>query len=252
MEAVTHTAKADAPAGGERLLVCDAISRSFGGLKALKGVSLDVLARRDFRPRRPERQRQNHAFERNRRLFSAADGKILFAGRDITGMKPHRVARLGVARTFQNLALFRGLSTLDNILMGRHIHMHPRALSAAFYWWWAKREEVAQRRKVEEIIEFRQLEAIRDEPIGCDSPRPSEARRTGPRARCRAEAADPRRADGRHEPGRKRIYGALRPRHPRGDRRDRAHDRASHGRGGEPVRPHGRAELWRADRGWHA
>jgi branched-chain amino acid transport system ATP-binding protein len=80
-------------------------------------------------------------------------------------MAPHRVARLGIARTFQNLALFRGLSTLENILMGRHIHMHPRALATAFYWWWAKRDEIAQRRKVEEIIDFLQLEAIRDEPI---------------------------------------------------------------------------------------
>src|SRR5260370_156258 len=92
-------------------------------------------------------------------------GRILYDGGDITGMRPHRVARLGIARTFQNLALFRGMSVLDNILMGRHIHMHPSALATLFYWWWAQRDEIRQRRKVEEIIDFLQLESVRDEPI---------------------------------------------------------------------------------------
>src|SRR5258708_32393028 len=92
-------------------------------------------------------------------------GRNLYDGGDITGMRPHRVARLGIARTFQNLALFRGMSVLDNILMGRHIHMHPSALATLFYWWWAQRDEIRQRRKVEEIIDFLQLESVRDEPI---------------------------------------------------------------------------------------
>src|SRR5208337_3343969 len=147
------------------LLVCDEISRSFGGLKALKGVSFDVRRGEIFGLVGPNGSGKTTMLNAIAGFFPPQQGKILFTGREITGMRPHRVARLGIARTFQNLALFRGLSTLDNILMGRHIHMHPRALSAAFYWWWARREEVAQRRKAEEIIDFLQLESIRNEPI---------------------------------------------------------------------------------------
>lgn len=149
----------------EPLLVCDAIWRSFGGLKALKGVSLHVRQGEIFGLVGPNGSGKTTLLNAIAGFFPPQDGSIFFAGKDITGMRPHRVARLGIARTFQNLALFRGLSTLDNILMGRHIHMHPRALATAFYWWWAKRDEVRERRKAEEIIDFLQLESIRNEPI---------------------------------------------------------------------------------------
>ena len=92
-------------------------------------------------------------------------GKVTLFGRDITGVKPAEIARQGVARTFQNLALFKGLSVLDNIMLGRHVHMRPSALASLFYWFWAEREEIAHRRIVEEIIEFMQLQDIRDEPV---------------------------------------------------------------------------------------
>ena len=150
---------------GVPLLVCDGISRSFGGLKALKSVSLDVRRGEIFGLVGPNGSGKTTLLNAIAGFFPPQEGKILFEGKEITGMRPHRVARLGIARTFQNLALFRGLSTLDNILMGRHIHMHPRALATAFYWWWAQRDEVSQRRKAEEIIDFLQLESIRDEPI---------------------------------------------------------------------------------------
>jgi branched-chain amino acid transport system ATP-binding protein len=166
MDATMRSAEGSAPGGGEALLVCEQISRSFGGLKALKGVSLTVRRGEIFGLVGPNGSGKTTLLNAIAGFFPPQLGKILFEGRDITGMRPHRVARLGIARTFQNLALFRGMSTLDNILMGRHIHMHPRALSAALYWWWAEREEVAERRKAEEIIKFLQLESIRDEPAG--------------------------------------------------------------------------------------
>ena len=165
MDAEVRGALPDARGDGEPLLVCDRISRSFGGLKALKGVSLGVRRGEIFGLVGPNGSGKTTLLNAIAGFFPPQDGKILFEGKDITGMRPHRVARLGIARTFQNLALFRGMSTLDNILMGRHIHMHPRALATAFYWWWAQRDEVAQRRKAEEIIDFLQLESIRDEPI---------------------------------------------------------------------------------------
>jgi branched-chain amino acid transport system ATP-binding protein len=86
-------------------------------------------------------------------------------------MAPHKVAALGVARTFQNLALFNGMSVLDNILLGRHIHMKPGVAKTALYWWLGRKDEMAHRLKVEEIIDFLQLQGVRDElvdsiPIG--------------------------------------------------------------------------------------
>ncbi|MGO9485981.1 MAG: ABC transporter ATP-binding protein [Rhodomicrobium sp.] len=165
MDASVRSAFPDARGDGGSLLVCDRISRSFGGLKALKGVSLEVRHGEIFGLVGPNGSGKTTLLNAIAGFFPPQDGKILFEGKDITGMRPHRVARLGIARTFQNLALFRGMSTLDNILMGRHIHMRPRALAAAFYWWWAQRDEVAQRRKAEEIVDFLQLESIRDEPI---------------------------------------------------------------------------------------
>jgi branched-chain amino acid transport system ATP-binding protein len=98
-------------------------------------------------------------------FYPPNNGRVRLWGRDITGMPPAAIARLGVARTFQNLALFKGLSVLDNILLGRHVHMRPSALASLFYWVWAEREEIAHRRIVEEIIDFMQLQDIRDEPV---------------------------------------------------------------------------------------
>jgi branched-chain amino acid transport system ATP-binding protein len=92
-------------------------------------------------------------------------GRVRLFGQDITGMKPYRIAQQSVARTFQNLALFKGMTVLDNILLGRHVHMRPSALASLCYWVWAAREETAHRRVVEEIIDFMQLQDIRDEPI---------------------------------------------------------------------------------------
>jgi branched-chain amino acid transport system ATP-binding protein len=154
------------PSSGEAvILACQGISRSFGGLRALKDVSLEVRRGEIFGLVGPNGSGKTTLLNAVAGFFPPQQGKIHFEGRNITGMRPHRVARLGIARTFQNLALFRGLTTLDNILVGRHIHMHPRALATAFYWWWAKRDEIRHRKKVEEIIDFLQLQAIRDEPV---------------------------------------------------------------------------------------
>jgi branched-chain amino acid transport system ATP-binding protein len=98
-------------------------------------------------------------------FYHPYEGRIRFAGRDRTHQRPPEVAALGIARTFQNVALFRGMSVLDNILLGRHVHMRPSALATLFYWVAAECEELAHRRAVEEVIEFMQLQDIRDEPV---------------------------------------------------------------------------------------
>ncbi|HEX7967017.1 MAG TPA: ABC transporter ATP-binding protein [Stellaceae bacterium] len=147
------------------VLRCQDVARSFGGLKALKGVALTIEPGQIFGLVGPNGSGKTTLVNAITGFYPPQQGRILYGGVDITGIRPHRVARLGIARTFQNLALFRGMSVLDNILMGRHIHMRPSALAALFYWWWAERDEVAQRRRVEEIIDFLQLEDVRDEPI---------------------------------------------------------------------------------------
>ncbi|MBL8382495.1 MAG: ABC transporter ATP-binding protein [Burkholderiales bacterium] len=104
-------------------------------------------------------------------FYPPQKGSIRFGGRDITGTPPHRVAGMGIARTFQNLALFNGMTVLDNILLGRHIHMRPSVLRTALYWWMARAEETRHRAAVEEVIDFMQLQSVRSElvdgiPIG--------------------------------------------------------------------------------------
>jgi len=98
-------------------------------------------------------------------FYPPQEGRILFEGRQLNGLKPHRIAEAGIARTFQNVALFRGMSVLDNIMLGRHIHMRPSALATLFYWLWGARDEIRQRELVEDTIDFLQLQDVRDSPI---------------------------------------------------------------------------------------
>jgi branched-chain amino acid transport system ATP-binding protein len=147
------------------VLVCDDISRSFGGVRALKGVSISIGSGEVFGLVGPNGSGKTTAVNAITGFYPPQRGRILFEGADITGLEPHRAARLGIARTFQNIALFRGMSVLDNIMMGRHIHMRPSALATLFYWSWAQRDEVAQREVVEEMIDFLQLQDVRDAPV---------------------------------------------------------------------------------------
>jgi len=152
-------------AANEVVLQCQGIERSFGGLKALKGVSFEVRAGEIFGLVGPNGSGKTTMVNVITGFYRPQAGRVRLFGRDITGMQPYRVAQQGVARTFQNLALFRGMSVLDNILLGRHVHMRPSALASLCYWVWAAREEIAHRRVVEEVIDFMQLQDIRDEPI---------------------------------------------------------------------------------------
>lgn len=149
----------------EAALRCSDVERSFGGLKALKGVSLDIRPGEIFGLVGPNGSGKTTMVNVITGFYPPQAGTVTLFGEDITRKPPHRITRLGIARTFQNLALFRGMSVLDNILVGRHIHMRPGILPTLFYWTWAVREETAHRRVVEELIEFMQLEDIRHEPV---------------------------------------------------------------------------------------
>ena len=149
----------------QSVLVCDAITRSFGGVQALKGVSISIGSGEIFGLVGPNGSGKTTVVNAMTGFYPPQRGQIVFEGVDITGLEPHRVARRGIARTFQNVALFRGMSVLDNIMMGRHIHMRPSALATLFYWSWAQRDEIAQREVVEDMIDFLQLQDVRDAPV---------------------------------------------------------------------------------------
>lgn len=157
---------ADAP-----VLECIDVERRFGGLVAVTGVDLAIQKGEIFGLVGPNGSGKTTLTNAITGFYPPNVGRIKLDGKDITGTAPHRVAGMGVARTFQNLALFNGMSVLDNILLGRHIHMNPGVVRTALYWWLARPEEIANRVVVEEIIDFLQLESIRDElvdgiPIG--------------------------------------------------------------------------------------
>lgn len=153
------------------VLECRQVERRFGGLVALTGVDLRIERGEIFGLVGPNGSGKTTLTNAITGFYPPQSGRILLEGRDITGIAPHRVARLGVARTFQNLALFNGMSVLDNILLGRHVHMRPSVLRTAFYSLLARKDEIRHRIAVEEVIDFLQLQGVRDElvdviPIG--------------------------------------------------------------------------------------
>jgi branched-chain amino acid transport system ATP-binding protein len=153
------------------VLECRNIERHFGGIVALNGIDVRISRGEIFGLVGPNGCGKTTLVNAVTGFYPPQSGQILLDGHDITGLAPHRIAALGVARTFQNLALFNGMSVLDNILLGRHIHMRPSVVRTALYWWLARAEETANRAIVEDVIDFLQLEAVRDElvdgiPIG--------------------------------------------------------------------------------------
>ena len=146
-------------------LSCRQVVRRFGGLVALKAIDLEIRQGEIFGLVGPNGSGKTTLVNAVTGFYPPQEGEILFEGQSISHLKPYRVATHGIARTFQNVALFKGMSVLDNILLGRHIFMRPSALASLFYWWWAQKEEVRHREKVEEVIDLLQLESVRDEPV---------------------------------------------------------------------------------------
>lgn len=153
------------------VLECRSVERRFGGIVALNGIDLQINRGEIFGLVGPNGCGKTTLTNAITGFYPPQRGSIVLNGQDITGLAPHKVARLGVARTFQNLALFNGMSVLDNILLGRHVHMHSGVMRTALYWWLARSDETANRAAVEDVIDFLQLESVRDElvdgiPIG--------------------------------------------------------------------------------------
>ena len=147
-------------------LSIEGVSKRFGGVTAVDSVSISVPKGRILSIIGPNGAGKTSLLNIVSGFYKPDTGRIALEGKDITAYRPSEVAALGVARTFQNIALFSGLTVLDNIMLGRHVRMRAGVLSSIVYWGLAQREEVRHRAACEEIIEFLKLEDLRKQPTG--------------------------------------------------------------------------------------
>ncbi len=144
----------------------DAISLSFGGIKALQNVDFKVNTGEIFAIIGPNGAGKTSLINSINGFYRPQQGSIFFEGQDITQLPAYRRAGLGISRTFQNIALYTNMTTLDNLMAARHIHMKANLLTGALFFGRARQEEIAHRETVEKIIDFLELEAIRKVTVG--------------------------------------------------------------------------------------
>jgi len=142
------------------------ISLSFGGTQALIDVSFSVQGGEILAIIGPNGAGKTSLLNCINNFYKPDRGSITFNDTEMTTLPPYKIAELGIARTFQHPALYTGLSTVDNLLAARHIHMHQSMLGSVLYWLGAQREEVKNRRMVEEIIDFLEIEHVRKATVG--------------------------------------------------------------------------------------
>jgi len=151
---------------GVPLLEVDEVSVRFGAIQALDRVSLEIQRGEIVAIIGPNGAGKTTLLNVVSGFYHPSEGRIRFEGRDRTRLRPYDVAALGVARTFQNVALFKGMSVLDNIMTGRLLKMRGSFLLEALYWGPAKQQELLHRAFVERIIDFLEIEAIRKAGAG--------------------------------------------------------------------------------------
>jgi branched-chain amino acid transport system ATP-binding protein len=147
-------------------LAIEHVSLRFGGVAALSDVSLTVEPRQIAAIIGPNGAGKTSLLNTISGLYTPTSGRLVFEGTSLRGRRPHQIARLGIARTFQNLGLFGGMTVLDNLRLGRHVHGRIGPMAAGLFWRQAQREEVEHREVVEEIIEFLEIERVRTQIVG--------------------------------------------------------------------------------------
>ena len=150
---------------GEVILKVEEISLAFGGVQALSNISFDVREHEVRAIIGPNGAGKSSMLNVINGVYHPQKGSVTFKGEKRAQMNPHKVASQGVARTFQNIALFKGMSVLDNLMTGRTLMMKSNLLQQAFYWGAAQREEIKHRERVEEIIDFLEIQSIRKTPL---------------------------------------------------------------------------------------
>jgi branched-chain amino acid transport system ATP-binding protein len=142
------------------------LSLSFGGVKALSEVSLDINDNEILAIIGPNGAGKTCLLNCLNGFYKPQQGEIRYQGQSLTRIRPDKAAQLGLARTFQNIELFTGLSTLDNIMAARHALMKQNFIGSAIYFGWTQREEIRHRKTVEDIIDFLEIAQIRKQVVG--------------------------------------------------------------------------------------
>src|SRR5262249_25216231 len=148
-----------------RLSITD-VSKRFGGVAAVDEISVEVEQGALVSIIGPNGAGKTTLLNIISGFFKPDRGRIVLQGKDITARRPNEIAALGIARTFQNIALFSGLTVLDNLMLGRHVRMRSGVLGSVIYWGIAQREEIAHREVCEELIDFLKLQDVRKQPAG--------------------------------------------------------------------------------------
>ena len=214
---------------GDVILDIKNISLRFGGVKALTDISFNVKEHEIRSIIGPNGAGKSSMLNCINGVYTPSEGSITFRGQTFSHMNSRQVAEMGVARTFQNLALFKGMSVIDNIMTGRNLKIKSNILMQALRIGPAQREEIAHREFVEHIIDFLEIQAYRKTPVG-QLPYGLQKRVDLGRAPGHGTSgAAAGRAHGRHERGRKAGHVPL---HPRRERRVRHHHRAHRARHG--------------------
>jgi branched-chain amino acid transport system ATP-binding protein len=151
---------------GDTVLKVENISLGFGGVQALSDISFEIREHEILAIIGPNGAGKTSMLNVINGFYHPQEGAITFKGEVRKAMRPHHAAKQGIARTFQNVALFRGMSTLDNIMTGRNLRMKKNFLWQMLYFGPARTEEMEHRRRVEEIIDFLEIQAIRRTPVG--------------------------------------------------------------------------------------
>jgi len=144
----------------------DNLLLSFGGVSALADVSMEVRDKEILAIIGPNGAGKTALLNCINGFYKPQRGEIVYDGRKITRMRPDKLAKLGIARTFQNIELYTGLSTQDNIMAARHVLMRQNFIAGGLYVGWARQEEIRHRRTVEEIIDFLEIAPIRKQIVG--------------------------------------------------------------------------------------
>src|SRR5258708_15520300 len=135
-------------------------SKALGGVQAVTRVSLEAQKGEILSVIGPNGAGKTTVLNMISGFYHPDTGRIVLEGRDVTELAPSKIAELGIARTFQNIALFRGMTVLNNSLLGRHVHMESGVLGAFTYWGFAQKEEVIHPRRVEDIIYFLSIQDL--------------------------------------------------------------------------------------------
>ena len=151
---------------GAAILEIQDITLRFGGVVAISGVSFDIRKGEIRAIIGPNGAGKSSMLNVINGFYFPQEGEIRFRGKTRGRLRPHQIAQTGIARTFQNIALFHGMTTLDNIMTGRLTKMHVGILGQALWHGWANREEIENREAAERVIDFLEIQHIRKTPVG--------------------------------------------------------------------------------------